>query len=750
MKLFTKIKNLRKVTGRLKNRKFLRAKEIIQDYGIRELFRRVGEKMASGDVPSGRIYVVTNESYSRNTKNPSGYHCESSVAFTILPGALNVGKLEILTQNPQGNATLTLQVYDTLGNELLNTSTANVMDGAYTSIDFLPLLDYTRQKRKFVLTYHGTNGGILVNRKKSRRSFQVEGGGSIICRVYTRLDALYMHWMLHNTPTSAQLNAQHGETFAYMPKISIVVPLFNTPIDLLQEMIQSVTAQTYANWELCLADGSTNNVNLEPTINSFKDARILYKKLEKNEGISGNTNCALQLATGEYIGLLDHDDTLAPHALYSYIKLINKDPSYDFIYSDEDKITADGSRRFDPFFKPHFSPNMLLAFNYITHFSVIKKSLLDKVGWLRDEYNGAQDYDLFLRATEAAQKIGHIDDVLYHWRIIETSTAFSSNTKSYTVEAGKKALEAAIERRHLSAHVELGTLPNYYNVVYHIPQPLPFVSIIIPNHNQKATLRKCATSILSKSTYPNFELIIVENNSTDASLFDYYEVLKVDPRVKIVQWDHPFNFSALNNFAASQAQGDLLLFMNNDMSIITPDWLQQMVMHAIRPEIGAVGAKLLYPDNTIQHGGVVLRIGGIAGHSHKFMDSGEVGAFARMTLVHDVSAVTGACVMLRREIFKQVQGFDEAFTVAYNDVDLSLRIRLLGYSIVWTPYAQLYHFESKTRGYEDTPEKEARLAKEAALWRAKWEKKYPYDPFYSRNLTQIYEDYSIRPEKNDP
>jgi GT2 family glycosyltransferase len=709
--------------------------------------------MDSGDSPTDRVYVVTNESYIRNTASPRGFSPVDSVSFTILPGAVNIGKVEILTRYTAGSARLTLEITDVNGKRLLRTKASDAAHDGYTVFEFFPVIHLRMAETleqnllKLTVSSQTAGGGVLVNRSRRRQGFDVEGGGMVVCRVYTRLDALYMHWLVNNAPTEEELAGQRAAVFARMPKVSVISPLYNTPEPLLREMIQSVTDQTYANWELCLADGSTDGADRRAIAESYGDTRIRYEKLEKNEGISGNSNHAIGMSTGEYIALLDHDDTITSHALYRSVETINRCSDCDFIYSDEDKLSADGKRRFSPFFKPDFSPDMLNAFNYITHFTVIKKSLLDQIGLFQGEYNGAQDYDLFLRATEAARRVCHIDDVLYNWRVIETSTAFSSESKSYTAEAGKAALEASIARRGVGAHAEMGVLPNYYRVAYDIPDPRPLISVMIPNHNEKAALKTCLDSIRRKSSYPNYEILIVENNSTQPALLRYYESLQNDPRVRVIGWHHPFNFSALNNFAASQAKGELLLFMNNDMSVISPDWLEQMAMHALRPEIGEVGAKLLYPDNTLQHGGIVLRIGGIAGHSHKFIDAAEVGAFARMAIVHNVSAVTGACAMMRKSVFERAGGFDERFTVAYNDVDLGLKIGALGLRNLWTPYAQLYHYESRTRGYEDTQDKKKRLAEEAALWLSKWEAAYPSDPYYSRNLTLVYEDHSISPDR---
>jgi GT2 family glycosyltransferase len=751
MCLAAKIKNLSKVTKRLQRAKWKRAKTILRDYGLREFLRRVGEKMKYGDAPVHlyeRIYVVTNESYLRKGASLSRFRPQRMVSFQTAPGAQNIGRLDILTSNPSHDeeASLTLEIYKK--GSLLSRCTVNaVKDNAYTTFHFLPLLDVMYHPLDFLLTSSSKSGGILVNRHRAKHGFTVQGGGSVACRIYTRLDALYVHWLKNNVPKETELIRQRAHQFLFQPKISIIVPLYNTPERLLREMINSVLTQTYSNLELCLADGSTDRTNRAALIALHNDDRIRYQKLTENQGISGNSNCAIEMATGDYIGFLDHDDTLQPHALYKNVELLNKDADYEFIYSDEDKVTEDGSRRFDPFFKPDFSPNMLYAFNYITHFTVIKKNLIDQIGPFDDRYNGAQDYDLFLRAVERAKKIGHIKDVLYNWRIAETSTAFSSQTKQYTVAAGQAAIEASIKRRSLCATVTEGALPNYYNVAYALPDPLPKISIIIPNKDEKETLKKCLSSILTKSTYSNYEIIVVENNSEKQTTFSYYAQLENNPRIRLLTFDRPFNYAALNNFAARKATGDLLLFLNNDMSVISADWLEQMAMHACRPDVGAVGAKLYYPDDTLQHGGIVLRIGGVAGHSHKGSGRDEVGAFARLTLTHDLSAVTAACLMTRKEIFESIGGFDEQFVVAFNDVDLCLNIREKGLSVLWTPFAELYHYESKTRGYEETPEKIARFEREQKKWLNKWEARYPVDPFYNPNLTHLLQDYSIDPGK---
>lgn len=744
----SKLSNLRSVVKRLGKHKWKRAFTIISDYGFGHLLLKVREKMQQGGAVMNTTNIIINESFLKDPSDLHGYQVQKKVRFMTRPRFQNFWQIDILTQNPGGDAQMTLTVTDQDGAVLLETSTDTVADGDFTTFRFLPILNVFQVPCYFTFTSETDGCGVLVNRGKRRHGFTVDGGGCVACKIYTNHAALYMHWIENNAPSEEVLAAQREKVFPFAPKISIVVPLYNTPEHFLRQMMDSVVAQTYQNWELCLADGSTTSENLEEIVKSYGDERIVYRKLDENEGISGNSNQALKLATGEYISLLDHDDMLTPHALYSNVAMLNRDREYEFIYSDEDKVTENGMDRFDPFFKPDFSPDTFHAFNYITHFVVIKKSLLDEVGDFRAAFNGAQDYDLFLRLSEKAKKIGHIPDILYHWRISAGSTALDSGAKSYTVEAGKKALEASFERSGIkNAHVSCGRLDNYYITSYDLPDPHPLISIIIPNKDEKKTLKKCVESILKKSTYDNYEIIIVENNSTGSEIFSYYKTLEHDPRIRIVEWNHPFNYSSLNNYAAKQAKGELLLFLNNDMSVISADWLEQMAMHAMRPEIGEVGAKLYYPNDLIQHGGIVLKIGPFAGHSHKHLDRSIAGSFGRMFIPHNVSGVTAACAMLRAEVFWEVGGFDEQFVVSLNDVDLSLKIREKGYWIVWTPFAELYHYESQTRGYEDTPEKKARFEGEQKKWLAKWDEKYPYDPLYNPNLTDNREDYSVNPNK---
>lgn len=517
---------------------------------------------------------------------------------------------------------------------------------------------------------------------------------------------------------------QKSYKFDNEPLISIVVPAYKTPLNLLDKMILSVMEQSYSKWELCIADGSESPDVANHIRKVYSDEkRIKVKTIATNKGISGNSNEALAMASGEYISLLDHDDVLTKDALYEVVKVINTVSDVDFIYSDEDKTDIDGLSFFEPAFKPDFAPDFLRTNNYICHFTTIKKSLLEKVGnYFISEYDGAQDYDLFLRCTEQATSIVHIPKVLYHWRVHKGSTAANTSSKPYTHIAGKKALEAhlqRINRRGLVSECTSGSYDNTFKINYELINR-PLVSIIIPNYNHKDDLQKCITSIF-KSSYTNYEILIVENNSTDQALFDYYDDLKTKDCVKVLYWKHEFNYAAINNWAAQQAKGEVFVFMNNDIEIINSDWIEEMLSFTQFSEVGAVGAKLYYPDNTIQHGGIIVGVEGVAGHSFRFADKYSEGYMKRLVTVQNLSAVTAALMMIQKSTFDKLKGFDERFKVAFNDVDLCMRLRENSYSIIYTPYATAYHFESKSRGYEDTPEKIQRFNTEINLFHTIWE-----------------------------
>jgi len=563
----------------------------------------------------------------------------------------------------------------------------------------------------------------------------------------TDFDALYQSWIVNNEPTMKELTAQKTTKFNYQPKISIIVPTWNTPRKFLIDMIDSVINQTYSNWELCIADGNSSKKHVKEILDNYarKDERIKVKFLTENKGIAGNSNEAISLSTGDYIALLDHDDTLAPFALFEIVKTINENTTTDFIYSDEDIISENGTTRFNPHFKPDWSPDTLRSYNYITHLSVIKKELLNEVGWFREGYDGSQDYDLILRCTEKASEIVHIPKILYHWGMSDNSVTKNPNSKLYAYDAAKKALKDHLDRIGMKGKVSDGPFLGSYKIEYDMIGNYK-ISIIIPNKDHKEDLERCINSILTKSTYKNYEIIIVENHSKEEDVFKYYEYLQNRfENIVLLEWKDAFNYSAVNNFAAKYAKGDILLFLNNDTEVINENWLEEMIQYVQREDVGAVGAKLYYPDDTIQHAGVILGIGGIAGHSHRYFSKYSFGYFRKLGIVQNLSAVTGACLMMRKGVFNEVEGFDERYPLALSDVDICLKARERGYLVVFTPFAELYHYENKTRGYEDTPEKKERNNKEIELFRKKWgyilEKG---DPYYNTNLTLDREDFSIR------
>lgn len=547
--------------------------------------------------------------------------------------------------------------------------------------------------------------------------------------------------------TERELAEQRNHRFDRKIKFSIVVPLFNTPEKFLREMIQSVIDQTYSDWELCMADGSdAQHSDVERICRQYtkKDSRITYKKLEKNLGISGNTNACLEMATGDYIGLFDHDDLLHPAALYEVMRAICEQGA-DFIYTDENTFHNSPQDAYCPHFKPDFSPDTLRSYNYICHFVVFRHELMNDAGKFRSEFDGSQDYDMVLRLTEKAKKIVHIPEILYYWRAHQNSVASDISAKPYTLNAAKKALTEHLEREHLDGEVMDSAIPSTYKIQYAIKKNSK-VSIVIPNMDHIEVLRTCIDSILDKTTYENYEIIIIENNSKNEETFSYYRELEKNSCVKIVNWIGKFNYSAINNFGVQQAvTGEYIILLNNDIEVITPDWIEQMLMFAQRTDVGAVGAMLYYPDETIQHAGVILGVGGVAGHSHKNFNRGSYGYMSRATIVQNLSAVTFACVMIPRNVWDEVGGLDESFAVAFNDVDMCMRIRKAGYLIVWTPYAELYHYESKSRGLEDTPEKKKRFEGEVMRFQERWKDELAAgDPYYNPNLSLEREDFSLK------
>lgn len=553
-------------------------------------------------------------------------------------------------------------------------------------------------------------------------------------------------WLRQHLCSQKELDRQRKIKFDYMPLISIVVPLYNTPINYLKELIDSIQKQSYVNWQLCLADASTiDDVEKYIKRNYAHNSKIIYKRLNSNKGISDNTNEAIRLAEGEWIAFADHDDLLTLDALFECVKAMNSDLKVDAIYSDEDKITVDGKQYFQPHFKSDYNIDLLCSMNYICHLYVVRKSLMDKVGWLDSSFDGAQDYDFVLRSTEKARRIYHIPRILYHWRAHKNSTAENPESKMYAFEAGKRAVQAHYDRMNIPAEVSHGEYLGLYRTKYHWDEK-PMISIIIPNKDHIDDLEKCIQSIESKSTYRNYEYIIVENNSTEKETFDYYKQLeKKLPYAHVVYYDGDFNFSLINNFGVKYAKGSYYLLLNNDTEIINPDCLEQMLGYCMRDEVGIVGARLYYNDDTVQHAGVVIGFGGIAGHTFIGMPRSANGYFSRIICAQDYSAVTAACMMVKKSVYEEVDGLSPELKVAFNDIDFCLKVRAKGYLVVYNPYAELYHYESKSRGLEDTPEKVERFNREIKIFSERWpDILRDGDPYYNVNLSLNRSDFGLK------
>jgi O-antigen biosynthesis protein len=575
---------------------------------------------------------------------------------------------------------------------------------------------------------------------------RVIGRDGRIHQKFKSLTDTYALWIKRHEPNISELEQQRQTTFASLPRISLITPVYNTPCHFLSDMLESVRNQTYPHWELCLVDGASEIPEVKEIITRYakQDARIKVTWLPENKGIAGNSNVAFAMATGDFVGLLDHDDTLAPFALFEVVKYLNTHQT-DYLYSDEDRLSEDGTMRYDPYFKPDWSPDTLRSTNYPTHFSVFRKNLLDRIGWFREGFEGSQDYDLILRITEHTKAISHIAKVLYHWRMHNASLARDARSKSYAYFSAQKALQEHLERIHLPGTVEETELLGYYKITYRLART-PTISIIIPNRDHADILKQCINSIVRKSHYRHFEILVIENGSQEKQTALLYDHLKADYQIRILEWKQPsFNYAAINNFGAMHAHGEVLLFLNNDTEVISVDWLERMLEHAMREHVGAVGAKLYYPDQTIQHAGIIIGMTGVAGYSHKYLPGYTPGYRGWLRIVHNISAVTGACLMIRRSIFDEAGGFNEQFAYAFNDVDLCLRVRTLGYLNVWTPYAELYHHESATRGLDATPVQHAQFDQEQVLFAQQWRQILAFgDPYYNRNLSLEREDFSIR------
>lgn len=591
--------------------------------------------------------------------------------------------------------------------------------------------------------------------EKGIRYWKSQGAAALAEKVVTKVKNVrqgppsYQKWIRHHLPDRNELEKQKKTSFGYRPKISFVVPLYKTPEKYLRRLTESFQEQTYSNWELCFSDGSGAQSPLTELLKELtaKDNRIKYVSHEESLQISENTNSAIEIATGDFIAFADHDDELTPNALFECVKAINEKPQTLVIYTDEDKMSMDGHKFFQPHFKPDYNPDLLCTVNYICHLFVVSRKVIEKVGGLRSEFDGAQDYDFVLRCVEAVkdEEICHIPKILYHWRCHEDSTAENPESKLYAFEAGRRAVQAHYERTGIHAEVFKGEYLGLYRTKF-IRDHDPLISIIIPNKDHIDDLKRCMESIEQKSTYKNYEYIIVENNSTDSATFEYYKKLEAEnPKVRMVYWDGVFNYSAINNYGASFAKGEYLLLLNNDTEIINPDCLEELLGYCMRKDVGAVGARLYYEDDTIQHAGVVIGFGGIAGHCFVQQKRGTTGYCHRIICAQDYSAVTAACMMVKKSAFDAVGGLSEELAVAFNDIDFCMKLRKAEYLIVYNPYAELYHYESKSRGLEDTPEKVARFNKEIATFEKKWPEILENgDSYYNPNLTLKSQDFSLK------
>lgn len=559
------------------------------------------------------------------------------------------------------------------------------------------------------------------------------------------------HYGTESFPDESERARQRNTVFDRMVKVSVLTPLWNTPENFLREMIESVQAQTYQNWELCLADGSDDAHAYVGEIcreYAAKDSRIVYKKLEKNGGIAENTNRCLEMATGEFVAPFDHDDLLHPCVLYEYVKVINEKDA-DYIYCDEATFkNGDVNQMITMHFKPDYAIDNLRANNYICHFSMFDKKLLEGTELYRTKFDGSQDHDMILRLTDKARNVVHVPKLLYYWRQHAGSVSSGVEAKPYVVESARGAVADHL-RRHGFSNFKI-TSTRAFETIFKITYEIigePKISIIIPNKDHVEDLRRCITSIIEKSTYDNYEIIVVENNSETREIFAYYEELANNPAVKIITYKGDFNYSAINNLGVSEASGEYVLLLNNDIQIITVNWMEELLMYAQRPDVGAVGAKLYYPDKTIQHAGVVIGLGAhrTAGHVHYRQKRENLGYMGRLCYAQNMSAVTGACLLVKKALYEEAGGLDESFAVSLNDVDFCLKLRRMGYLNVFTPFAEAYHYESASRGSDMTGEAAQRYNDESARFREKWKAELEAgDPYYNPNFSLDKSDFSLR------
>ncbi|MCJ7446017.1 MAG: glycosyltransferase, partial [Methanotrichaceae archaeon] len=741
-----------------------RCRSMISEGGI---FSSAAKKSSSEEIPFAKQgpLVLMLDANIHNHFNPNvPLHLNEDLSARFTFPVNNLSEIRILTGTyerlnsdmifsimEEGNKRSPLRTSMVRGKDILNND--------YTPFSFKPIKDSSGKTFIFNLRSKGEPAAaVWYNSETNLQDVQIFKSGNKISgligfQAFASSNIAYPYnyhlWILKNEPNEAELEhiKRSCHSLEYRPKISVVVPVWNTDERWLRFAIESVLNQIYDNWELCIANGGSTKQHVKGILDEFanRDSRIKVRHLKDNKGIAGNSNEALSMATGEFVGFLDHDDELATIAIFEIVKLLNHNNMLDFIYTDEDKIDENGNRNL-PFFKPDWSPDIFLSNNYVCHFSVIRKSLLDKVGGFNEGYDGSQDYDLFLRVTEQTSKerIAHIPSICYHWRTASDSVASSREAKPYAYIAGEKALRDTMARRKIEIDgLFSGLVPKSYRIKYKIIDN-PKVSIIIPTKDKVDVLKTCIDSIINKTLYDNYEIFIVDNGSKEDRTLTYYDKLRENPKINILYFNKPFNFSAINNYAVSKVNSEYILLLNSDIEVITPEWVNSMLELAQRSDVGAVGARLLYPNNTIQHAGVIL-VGGVAGHAHKHLPASEWGYFGRAQLIQNFSAVTAACLLTKKSIYNKVGGLNERnLAIAFNDVDYCLKLRQKGYLVIYTPYATLYHHESLFRGHEDTPEKQIRFAKEIKYMRDKWAEILDNDPYYNRNLTRDKEDFSIR------
>lgn len=731
------LSNLKDVTGRLGKDKWKRAGQILRSYGLGGLLRRVRDKMHSGvdsSEDTEREWILSNESCAPRRYDVSSFDMVDMVSFRVDQSADNAGRLELLTHDPLGGAQLRVEVFSD-GTRVADASACTTPGLSYTAVEFPPVFYPKAGSLTFVATITG-GAGIAMQRRRRAYDVHVDGGGRIFARLYASTDAAYALWLHCNDPSEKELARQREEAAADGPVFSILVPLYNTPERFLKEMIASVEAQTYPRWELCLADGSTDELDRAAIAGAFSDPRIRYEKLEENRGIAGNSNAAYEMATGDFVGLLDHDDTLAPQALHSVAQVLQDDPECDFVYSDEDKISESGARRFMPFFKPDFSPNLLTGFNYITHFTVLRRSLFEGEPLFRDGFDGAQDYDLILRAAERARSIAHVPDILYHWRVSPTSTAGSGEAKSYTEEAGLRALSDSLARRGIHGAKAVHSIqPNRFDVVYPVPSPEPRVSILVPVDSEHEATRVCLEAITKDTSYMNYEIVLA-GPEKDKDRF-------AGGNVRYTACAPDASTSEKLNAAAAAAEGDVFVLADPRIAGLSDGWLEALVAQAVRENVGAAGGIMLRADGSIRSAGYALHTGGdIAGCVMEGFPGDHPGSFGRLFSARDVAAVPGGCLAVARNVFFEAGGFSAEFPEQYADVDLCLKVRQTGLDIVLTPLCRM---RTQDRPASDASE----TAAARRQWLAKWLDAYPADPYGNPNLDPARTDYATFPGRRE-